>query len=214
MSPEQTGRMNRSIDYRTDFYSLGVTFYEILTGNLPFNCTDPLEIIHSHIAKQPIPPHEINRKIPEAVSNIVMKLLFKTAEERYQSGLGLKADLEICFTQLLNNGKVENFIPGKLDKFSQFTIPQKLYGREPEVASLMSAFERVSVGRSEMILVSGYAGVGKSCLVNEIHKPILQQQGYFISGKFDQLKRNIPYTALIESFQELTQQLLTESSEK
>ncbi|MGJ5630501.1 ATP-binding sensor histidine kinase [Nostoc sp. CALU 1950] len=214
MSPEQTGRMNRSIDYRTDFYSLGVTFYEILTGNLPFNYTDPLEIIHSHIAKQPIPPHEINRKIPEAVSNIVMKLLFKTAEERYQSGLGLKADLEICFTQLLNNGKIENFIPGKLDKFSQFTIPQKLYGREAEVASLMSAFERVSVGRSEMILVSGYAGIGKSCLVNEIHKPILQQQGYFISGKFDQLKRNIPYTALIESFQELTQQLLTESSEK
>ncbi|MBD2412760.1 serine/threonine protein kinase [Nostoc calcicola FACHB-389] len=214
MSPEQTGRMNRSIDYRTDFYSLGVTFYELLTDNLPFNCTDPLEIIHSHIAKQPIPPDEINPQIPEAVSHIVMKLLLKTAEERYQSGLGLKADLEICLKQLLNNGKIENFIPGKLDKFSQFTIPQKLYGREKEVASLMSAFERVSVGRSEMILVSGYAGIGKSCLVNEIHKPILQQRGYFISGKFDQFKRNIPYTALIESFQELTQQLLTESPEK
>ncbi|MEH2133316.1 MAG: AAA family ATPase [Nostoc sp.] len=214
MSPEQTGRMNRSIDYRTDFYSLGVTFYEMLTDNLPFNCTDPLEIIHSHIAKQPIPPHQLNTQIPEAVSNIVMKLLFKTAEERYQSGLGLKADLEICLKQLLNNGKIENFIPGKLDKFSQFTIPQKLYGREKEVVSIMSAFERVSVGRSEMMLVSGYAGIGKSCLVNEIHKPILQQKGYFISGKFDQFKRNIPYTALIESFQELTQQLLTESSEK
>ncbi|MEH1935808.1 MAG: AAA family ATPase [Nostoc sp.] len=214
MSPEQTGRMNRSVDYRTDFYSLGVTFYELLTDNLPFNYTDPLEIIHSHIAKQPIPPDQINPQIPGAVSNIVMKLLFKTAEERYQSGLGLKADLEICFKQLLNNGKIENFIPGKLDKFSQFTIPQKLYGREKEVASLMSAFERVSVGRSEMMLVSGYAGIGKSCLVNEIHKPILQQRGYFISGKFDQFKRNIPYTALIESFQELTGQLLTESAEK
>ncbi|MEH2148199.1 trifunctional serine/threonine-protein kinase/ATP-binding protein/sensor histidine kinase [Nostoc sp.] len=214
MSPEQTGRMNRTIDYRTDFYSLGITFYELLTDNLPFNCTDPLEMIHSHIAKQPIPPHQINPQIPEALSNIVMKLLFKTAEERYQSGLGLKADLEICCKQLLNNGKIENFIPGKLDKFSQFTIPQKLYGREQEVASLMSAFERVSIGKSEMMLISGYAGIGKSCLVNEIHKPILQRRGYFISGKFDQFKRNIPYMALIESFQELTQQLLTESSEK
>ncbi|MEH2216962.1 MAG: AAA family ATPase [Nostoc sp.] len=214
MSPEQTGRMNRSIDYRTDFYSLGITFYEMLTSQLPFNCHDPLEIVHSHIAKQPLPPHHINSEIPEAVSNIVMKLLLKTPEERYQSGLGLKADIEFCLKQLLNNRKNENFIPGKLDKFSQFTIPQKLYGREEEVTSLLSAFERVSIGRSEMILVSGYAGIGKSCLVNEIHKPILQKRGYFISGKFDQFKRNIPYAALIESFQELTQQLLTESYEK
>jgi predicted ATPase/signal transduction histidine kinase/tRNA A-37 threonylcarbamoyl transferase component Bud32 len=214
MSPEQTGRMNRSIDYRTDFYSLGITFYEMLTCQLPFNCTDPLEIVHSHIAKQPLPPHHINPEIPEAVSHVVMKLLFKTPEERYQSGLGLKADIEICLEQLLSNGKNENFIAGKLDKFSQFTIPQKLYGREEEVTSLLSAFERVSVGRSEMMLVSGYAGIGKSFLVNEIHKPILQKRGYFISGKFDQFKRNIPYAALIDSFQELTQQLLTESSEK
>lgn len=214
MSLEQTGRMNRSIDYRTDFYSLGITFYEMLTSQLPFNCNDPLEIVHSHIAKQPLPPHHINSEIPEAVSNIVMKLLLKTPEERYQSGLGLKADIEFCLKELLNNRKNENFIPGKLDKFSQFTIPQKLYGREEEVTSLLSAFERVSIGRSEMILVSGYAGIGKSCLVNEIHKPILQKRGYFISGKFDQFKRNIPYAALIESFQELTQQLLTESYEK
>ncbi|BAY08029.1 ATP-binding sensor histidine kinase [Calothrix sp. NIES-2098] len=214
MSPEQTGRMNRSIDYRTDFYSLGITFYEMLTSQLPFNCSDALEIVHSHIAKQPIPPHNLNSKIPEAVSNIVMKLLFKTAEERYQSGLGLKADLEICLEQLLTNGKIQNFIPGKLDTFSQFSIPQKLYGRHEEVASLISAFERVSVGKSEMMLVSGYPGIGKSCLVNEIHKPIISKRGYFISGKFDQFKRNIPYAALIESFQELIQQLLTESSEK
>jgi predicted ATPase/signal transduction histidine kinase/tRNA A-37 threonylcarbamoyl transferase component Bud32 len=212
MSPEQTGRMNRSIDYRTDFYSLGITFYQLMTSQLPFNCTDPLEIVHSHIAKQPIPPHQINPQIPEAVSQIIMKLLLKTAEERYQSGLGLKADLEICLKQLLNNNKIFGFVPGRLDKFSQFTIPQKLYGRKEEVASLMSAFERVSVGRSEMILVSGYAGIGKSCLVNEIHKSILQKRGYFISGKFDQFKRNIPYAALIESFQELSQQLLTESA--
>ncbi|MBH8576365.1 AAA family ATPase [Nostocaceae cyanobacterium CENA369] len=214
MSPEQTGRMNRSIDYRTDFYSLGITLYELLTSKLPFNCTDPLEIIHCHIAKQPIPPHQVNPQIPEELSNIVMKLLSKTAEERYQSGLGLKADLEICLKQLLNNGKIENFIPGQLDKFSQFTIPQKLYGRKEEIACFISAFERISAGKTEMILVSGYAGIGKSCLVNEIHKPVIKQRGYFISGKFDQFKRNIPYTALIQSFQELTQQLLTESTEK
>ncbi|PHK27087.1 hypothetical protein VF12_35910, partial [Nostoc linckia z15] len=214
MSPEQTGRMNRSIDYRTDFYSLGVTLYELLTSKLPFNSTDILEIIHCHIAKQPIPPHQVNPQIPQGLSNIVMKLLSKTAEERYQSSLGLKADLEICLKELTSNGKFENFIPGQLDKFSQFTIPQKLYGRQQEVVSLISAFDRISTGKSEMMLVSGYAGIGKSCLVNEIHKPIIRQRGYFISGKFDQLKRNIPYAALIQAFQELTQQLLTESPEK
>jgi predicted ATPase/signal transduction histidine kinase/tRNA A-37 threonylcarbamoyl transferase component Bud32 len=214
MSPEQTGRMNRSIDYRTDFYSLGVTLYELLTSKLPFNSTDILEIIHCHIAKQPIPPHQVNPQIPQGLSNIVMKLLSKTAEERYQSSLGLKADLEICLKELTSNGKFENFLPGQLDKFSQFTIPQKLYGRQQEVISLISAFDRISTGKSEMMLVSGYAGIGKSCLVNEIHKPIIRQRGYFISGKFDQLKRNIPYAALIQAFQELTQQLLTESPEK
>ncbi|BCL38242.1 ATP-binding sensor histidine kinase [Nostoc sp. MS1] len=214
MSPEQTGRMNRSIDYRTDFYSLGITLYELLTSKLPFNSIDPLEIVHFHIAKQPIAPDQVNPKVPEGLSKIIMKLLSKTAEERYQSGLGLKADLEICLKQLLNNGKIENFIPGKLDKSSQFTIPQKLYGREEEVAYLISAFDRVSAGKTEMMLVSGYAGIGKSCLVNEIHKPIIRQRGYFISGKFEQFKRNIPYAALIQSFQELTQQLLTESHER
>jgi len=214
MSPEQTGRMNRLIDYRTDFYSLGVTLYELFTSKLPFNCSDPLEIVHAHIAKQPLPPHQVNPQIPEVLSNIIIKLLSKTAEERYQSGLGLKADLEICLKQLITNGKIDNFIPGQLDKFSQFTIPQKLYGREQEVAYLISAFDRVSTGTTEIMLVSGYAGIGKSCLVNEIHKPIIRQRGYFISGKFDQFKRNIPYAALIQAFQELTQQLLTENYER
>ncbi|WP_445174450.1 AAA family ATPase [Microcoleus sp.] len=214
MSPEQTGRMNRSIDYRTDFYSLGVTFYEILTGKLPHQASDLLELIHCHIAKRPVPPHEHIAEIPEAISDIVMKLLAKTAEDRYQSALGLKADLEMCRHQLQTYGKIGNFSIGKRDKFGQFIIPQKLYRREQEVTTLMEAFERVSGGNSEMMLVSGYSGIGKSSLVNEVQKPILRQRGYFISGKFDQLKRNIPYASLIQAFAGLMRHLLTESSEK
>lgn len=214
MSPEQTGRMNRSIDYRTDFYSLGITFYQMLTGSLPFNAADPLEFVHCHIAKTPILPQELNPKIPPAVSDIVMKLLAKTAEDRYQSSLGLKADLETCLTQLQTDGKISHFLVGQLDLSSQFSIPQKLYGRETEVASLLEAFERVSSGTTEMMLVSGYSGIGKSCLVYEVHKPIVRQRGYFISGKFDQFKRNIPFASLIQAFQDLMRQLLTETDDQ
>ncbi|MBD0388449.1 MAG: AAA family ATPase, partial [Nostoc sp. C3-bin3] len=214
ISPEQTGRMNRSIDYRTDFYSLGVTFYEMLTSKLPFVADDPLELVHSHIAKIPLPPHELNTKIPIAVSDIVMKLLAKTAEERYQNALGLKADLEVCLDQLETTGKIENFAIGQLDLSSRFLIPQKLYGREREVVELMNAFERVSSGATELMLVNGYSGIGKTSLVNEVHKPIIRQRGYFISGKFDQYKRNIPYASLIQAFQELMRQILTENAEK
>jgi predicted ATPase/signal transduction histidine kinase/DNA-binding NarL/FixJ family response regulator/tRNA A-37 threonylcarbamoyl transferase component Bud32 len=214
MSPEQTGRMNRSIDYRTDLYSLGITFYEMLTKQLPFQSTDFLELVHCHIAKTPVPPREINSNIPSVVSEIIMKLLAKTAEDRYQNALGLKADLEECLQQLQATGKIENFSVGQLDLFSQFIIPQKLYGRQQEVSTLIKAFQRVRLGKTEIMLVSGYSGIGKSSLVNELHKSIVYQRSYFISGKFDQFKRNIPYASLIQAFQELMRQLLTETSEQ
>ncbi|MEG4112479.1 MULTISPECIES: AAA family ATPase [unclassified Microcoleus] len=210
MSPEQTGRMNRSIDYRTDFYSLGVTFYEMLTGELPFNSTDPLELVHSHIAKTPIPPQQLNPEIPPQISAIAMKLLAKNAEDRYQSAEGIKFDLETCLIKLQASGYISNFVVGSADKAGQLNIPQKLYGRDKEIEKILETFDRVASGTTELMLVSGYSGIGKTVLVNEVHKPIVRQRGYFIAGKFDQFKRNIPYASLIQAFQSLTQQLLTE----
>jgi histidine kinase len=211
MSPEQTGRMNRVIDYRTDFYSLGVTFYELLARKLPFETADALELVHCHIAKQPISPSEIDSGIPKAVSNLVIKLLAKTAEERYQSAWGIQSDLQLCRKQLQEKNEISEFSLGCQDISDKFQISQKLYGREQEIETLLAAFKRVSQGQREMVLVSGYSGIGKSALVQEIHKPITKNWGYFISGKFDLLQRNIPYHPFIQAFQELIRQLLTES---
>ncbi|MEG4129320.1 AAA family ATPase [Microcoleus sp. Pol1B3] len=211
ISPEQTGRMNRSIDYRTDFYSLGVTFYELLTGKLPFETEDALELVHCHIARQPVPPHEIKPEIPLIVSQIVSKLMAKNAENRYQTALGLKQDLEMCLVQLQETDSIEEFELGTLDLTDHFLIPEKLYGRETEVFHLLAAFERVRNASAEMMLVAGFSGIGKTAVVNEVHKPIARQRGYFIKGKYDQFQRNIPFSAFVQAFRELMGQLLSES---
>jgi PAS domain S-box-containing protein len=224
MSPEQTGRMNRALDYRTDFYSLGVTLYQLLTHRLPFETTDALELVHCHLARLPTPPHQLNPAIPQTVSNLVMKLLAKTAEGRYQCASGLKVDLEACLSQLELTGAIADFPLAIQDISGNFQIPQHLYGREQEIETLLSAFERVAAGgegdgkfsqsKIEMMLVAGAAGIGKSALVQEIYKPITQQRGYFISGKFDQLQRDIPYSAIVQAFRSLVQQLLSESESR
>ncbi|RUT10162.1 serine/threonine protein kinase [Dulcicalothrix desertica PCC 7102] len=212
ISPEQTGRMNRTVDYRSDFYSLGVSFYEMLTGQLPFNSDDALSIIHSHIAKQAPCILDFNPNIPSVIAAIITKLMAKNAEDRYQSAAGLLADLERCLDELKNTGKITEFLPGESDRISQLNIPQKLYGREKEVETLLTAFDSVSQGESQLMLVAGYSGIGKSSLVHEVHKPIVRQRGYFISGKFDQFQRAVPYSSLIQAFQSLMRQLLVENA--
>ncbi|AHJ27091.1 AAA family ATPase [Nodularia spumigena CS-584] len=211
MSPEQTGRMNRGIDYRSDFYSLGVTFFELLTGELPFTTKDPMELVYCHIAKQPPTANQINPNIPPILSLIISKLMAKNAEDRYQSAYGLKYDLEKCHQQWEETGNITSFELGEKDISDRFLIPEKLYGRDAEVKKLLAAFERVSSGTTEMILVTGFSGIGKTAVVNEIHKPILRQRSYFIKGKYDQFKREIPLSGFIQAFRDLIAQILLET---
>jgi serine/threonine protein kinase len=214
ISPEQTGRMNRAIDYRTDFYSLGIAFYELLTGQLPFPTNDVLELVHCHIAKQPTPPQELNLEVPPIISAIVLKLMAKNAEERYLSAYKLKADLQECLRQWQSKDRIDPFPIDRHNISDRFQISQKLYGREREISVLLAAFDRVSQGASEMMLVSGYSGMGKTVLIQEIYKPLTRQRGYFIAGKFDQFQRDTPYASLIQAFRSLVRQLLTESDTK
>jgi PAS domain S-box-containing protein len=209
MAPEQTGRMNRSIDSRSDLYAFGVTLYQMLTGALPFTTSDPMEWVHCHIARKPAPPCELVGTVPAAVSDIVMKLLAKAAEERYQTAAGVEHDLQHCIVVWRRQHHIDAFPLGEHDTPDRLLIPEKLYGREREVDTLVASFDRiVRSGPPELVLVSGYSGIGKSSVVNELHKVLVPPRGLFASGKFDQYKRDIPYSTLVQAFQGLVRPLL------
>lgn len=213
LSPEQTGRMNRSLDYRTDFYSLGITFYEFLTGTLPFESIDKLELVHAHLAKEAIHPHHINSAIPVCLSQLIMKLIAKQAENRYQNAIGIYYDLVKIKENLHNPEFLETFKIGQQDISNRFQLTQKLYGRESQIETLLNSFNEVTEGENQLLLITGYSGIGKTSLVQEVYKVITEKKGSFIAGKFDQLQRNIPYSALIQAIQSLLHYILSESED-
>jgi PAS domain S-box-containing protein len=214
LAPEQTGRMNRGIDYRTDFYGLGVTLAELLTGKLPFEAADPLDLIHFHLEREAVRIDVVNPDLPAIVAEIVAKLMAKQAEDRYQSALGLKYDLEQCLQQWQTTGAIVAFELAQRDASDRFTIPERLYGRELAVKNLLATCDRVAAGGSELVLVAGCSGIGKTALINEIHKPITRQHGYFIKGKFDQFNRNIPLWGFVQALRDLITQLASEGDDR
>jgi PAS domain S-box-containing protein len=212
MAPEQTGRMNRSIDSRSDLYALGITFYQMLTGVLPFTAGDPMEWVHCHIARQPVPPNQRILGLPEPLSEMVMRLLAKTAEERYQSAAGLDADLRRCLAEWKSQGRIDSFPLGEQDVLERLLIPEKLYGRQAEIDTLLAAFNHVlATSMPKIVLVSGYSGIGKTSVVHELHKALVQSRGLFAAGKFDQFKRDIPYATLVQALQTLIRHILGKS---
>lgn len=210
LSPEQTGRMNRVVDYRCDLYAFGVVLYELLTGRLPFDAAEPLELMHSHLARTPAPLHTLDANIPPVLSRIVLKLLAKNAEDRYQSASSLRKDMEQCLQQWMAGQKAGDFAIARFDAPLRFSIPQKIYGRAAERADLIAAFEKAASGRKQLALVGGYSGAGKTALVFDVHIPVTKKRGIFISGKFEQFQRNIPYLAWRQAFDQFTEQVLTE----
>lgn len=214
IAPEQTGRTNRALDFRSDYYSLGVTLFELFTGRLPFPQADPMETVHAHLAKRPPAMHEIREDIPGQLSEIVAKLLEKGADERYQSARGIYMDLEECAHRLHEAVSHDDFQIARHDLPEQFRVSDKLYGRQQEIGRLLAAFERANTGNATLLLVAGYSGVGKTSLVEEVRWPIARRRGFFIRGKFDQFKRNVPYSALVNAFRELVRHLLTGSEEQ